>query len=174
MQEINKNIRFRVRNKGGVLGGKTLEHEVADFDWALFKNIPNAEAFVQKAYFAAAKKLVRELHERKNQTEEHHLKSMESLVARSIKFSREEIVEWCESRDWSRASFSVEPSKAIQLLKKHLPGLSSSDSAFPEHLRRRAGEIISDVADSKSDPTADYLFVKLSQEQQKQEMLYPL
>ena len=167
-------IRFTVRDKGGALGGQTLEHEVADFDWASFKNTPNAEAFVRKAYFAAAKKLVRELHEGKNQTEEHHLQSMDSLIARSLKFSREELVEWCESRDWSRASFKVEPQKAIQLLKEHLPGLSSSELAFPEHLRLRAAEIVAEVADSKSDPIADYLFVKLSQEQKPQDMLLPL
>ncbi|MDP2816313.1 MAG: hypothetical protein Q8O19_06505 [Rectinemataceae bacterium] len=167
-------IRFTVRNKGGVLGGQSLEHEVADFDWVSFKNTPNAEAFVRKAYFAAAKKLVRELHEGKNQTEEHHLQSMESLIARSIKFSREELTDWCESRDWSRASFTIEPQRAIQLLKEHLPSLSSSEFAFPEKLRLRAAEIVAEVADSKSDPVADYLFVKLSQEQKKPVLFDPL
>lgn len=159
-------IRFKVRNKGGALGGQTIEHLVATFDWEAFKNVPNAMAFVRKTYHAAAQKLVRDLHERKNQTEEHHVQSMESLIARSLKFTREEIKEWCECRDWSRVKFKVGvvPDKAIGRLKEHLPGLSSSEYAFPEKLRNGAAEIVAEVADSESDPIADYLFVKLTQE----------
>ncbi len=158
-------IRFTVRKKGGALSGQPIEHQVAEFDWGVFKNTPNAEGFVRKAYYAAAQKLVRELYERKNQTEEHHLQSMESLIARSLKFTREEIEEWCECRDWTRAKFKTDAEKAICRLKEHLPGLSSSEYAFPNNLRTRAAEIVAEVADSKSDPVADYLFVKLSQEQ---------
>lgn len=164
-------ISFTVRNKGGKLGGQTIEHSVAEFDWPTFKNTPNAEAFVKKAYYAAAQKLVRDLHEGKNQTEDHHLHSMESLVARSLKFTRDEIIEWCDSRDWTRAKFTTEPEKAIASLKEYLPNLSSSDFAFPERLRTRAAEIVAEVADSRADPVADYLFVKLSQEQKKDDLL---
>jgi hypothetical protein len=160
-------IRFRVRNKGGKFAGQILEHSVADFDWAAFKNTPNAEAFAKKAYAAAAQKLVRELYEGKNQTDDRHLQSMESLIARSLKFTRDEIVDWCDSRDWRRAKFTIPAEKAIKTLKEHLPNLSSDDFGFPENLRIRAAEIVAEVADSKSDPVADYLFVKLSQEQRK-------
>ena len=163
-------IRFTVRRKGGPLGGQTIEHQVADFDWLLFKNTPNAEAFAKKAYVAAAQKLVRELNERKSQTEEHHLQSMESLIARSLKFTREEIEDWCESRNWSVVKFTVEPQKGIALLKENLPNLTSSEFSFPEKLRARAAEIVAEVADSKSDPVADYPFVKLSQEQKKDDL----
>ena len=62
----DKMIRFRIRNRGGDFAGQTIEHKVPDFDWGLFKNTPNAEAFVKKAYFAAAQKLVRDLKEEKN------------------------------------------------------------------------------------------------------------
>jgi len=164
-------IRFTVRRKGGALSGQTIEHAVADFDWALFKNLPNAEVFVKKAYFSAAQRLVREIHEGKSQSEEHHLQSMESLVARSLKFTKDEIADWCESRDWTKASFKAEPDKSIRLLTEHLPALSSSEFSFPQHLRTRAAEIVAEVADSKADPIADYLFVKLSQEQKKQDLL---
>ncbi|TRZ64969.1 MAG: hypothetical protein D4S02_09945 [Rhodocyclaceae bacterium] len=166
-------IRFTVRKKGGALSGQPIEHLVAEFDWVMFKNTPNAEGFVRKAYYAAAQKLVRELHERKNQTEEHHLQSMENLIARSLKFTREEIEEWCECRDWSRAKFKddVDAKKAIGRLKEHLPGMSSSEYAFPDKLRIRAAEIVAEVADSKSDPVADYLFVKLSQEQTSDDLI---
>jgi hypothetical protein len=158
-------IRFTVRKRGGALGGQTIEQEVAAFDWRAFKNTANAEAFVKKAYYAAAQKLARELAEGKNQTEIHHLQTMESLIARSLKFTREEINEWCESRDWERAKFTIEREKAIRFLKENLPSLSSSDFTFRENLRERAAEIVAEVADLKADPIADFLFVKLSQEQ---------
>ena len=164
-------VRFTVRKKCGSLGGQTLEGQVAEFNWELFKNTPNAAEFVRKAYFAAAQKLIRDIHENKNQTEEHHLQSIESLIARSLKFTKEEIEEWCESRDWARAKFSVEPEKGVRLLKEHLPGLSSSDYSFPEKLRTRAAEIVAEVADSKADPVADFLFVKLSQQKSIDELL---
>ena len=158
-------IRFRVRNKGGKLGGEILEHQVAEFDWSTFKNTPNAEAFVKKAYYAAAKKLVREIHEGNRQTGDHHLQSMESLIARSLKFTREEIAEWCDSRDWGCAKFKVETEKGIAVLKEHLPGLSSSEFRFPEKIRSRAAEIVAEVANINADPVANYLFSKLTQNQ---------
>lgn len=164
-------IRFTVRKRGGRLGGQTIEQAVAAFDWAAFKNTANAEAFAKKAYYAAAQKLARELAEGKNQTEAHHLQTMESLIARSLKFTKEEINEWCEIRDWDRAKFTTEREKGIRFLKENLPSLSSSEFAFPERLRKRAAEIVAEVADSSADPIADYLFVKLSQEQQKSSIL---
>jgi hypothetical protein len=110
----------------------------------------------------------------KSQTEEHHLQSMESLIARSLKFTREEIEAWCESRDWSRAPFKVEASKGIRTLREHLPNLSSSEFTFPERLRSRAAEIVAAIADPKADPVADFLFVKLSQEQKKEAVSYDM
>jgi hypothetical protein len=160
-------MRFTVRNKGGKLSGQTLEHQVAEFDWIVFKNTPNAEAFVKKAYYAAAKRLIREIHEGNRQTRDHHLQSMESLIARSLKFTREEIAEWCDSRDWGCAKFKVEPEKGISVLKEHLPGLSSSEYRFPEKIRSRAAEIVAEVADINVDPVANYLFSKLTQDQKK-------
>lgn len=156
-------IRFTVRKKGGPSAGKTLEQSVAEFNWEKFKNTPNAEAFVKKAYFAAAQKLTRELHESKSQTEEHHLQTMESLIARSLKFTKTEIQDWCESREWGRVTFKADAEKAIGILKENLPKPSSSEFCFPINLRERAAEIIAEVADAKLDPIADYLFVKLSQ-----------
>jgi hypothetical protein len=165
---INKmamtSIRFTVRRKGGALGGQTLEHPVPEFEWHTFKNLPNSETFVKKAYLAAVQKLVREIHEAKNGTEEHHLQSMESLIARSIKFTREEIEDWCESRDWSNAKFSSDPAKAIAFLKENLPLVSANEEAFPQKHRSRAAELVASMADLKADPVADYLWVKLTQE----------
>ena len=157
-------IRFRIRNRGGNFGGQIFEHKIPEFDWNLFKNTPNAEAFVKKAYVATAQKLVRDLIEEKDGTDERHLESMEALIARSLKFTRQEILEWCENRDWTRARFTVDPKEAIATLKANLPNMSSDEFGFPLNLRSRAAEIVAEVADLKSDPLADYLFVKLAQE----------
>ena len=157
-------IRFTVRNRGGEFGGQSFEHNVPAFNWSQFKNAPNAEAFVKKAYFAAAQKLVRDLIEEKNSTDPRHLESIEALIARSLKFTRPEIQDWCESRNWALARFTSDPEAAIKTLKAHLPNLSSDEFAFPPHLRSRAAEIVAEVADFNSDPVADYLFVKLAQE----------
>lgn len=162
-------IRFTVRRKGGVLAGQTIEHEVPKFDWQSFKNLPNAEEFVKKAYFAAAQKLVREIHEGKNGTGEHHLQSMEALIARSLKFARVEIEEWCENRDWGNAGFVDEAERKIAFLKENLPLLSSNDAAFPEHLRKRAAEIVASIANIQTDPIANFLWVKLIQKPKKDE-----
>jgi hypothetical protein len=169
-----KQIRFTVRKKGGKSSGETLEHDVPAFDWGEFKNSPNAETFVKKAYFSAAQKIVREIHESKNGTEEYHLKTIESLVARSINFNSSEINDWLESRDWEQAKFTIEKSKGINFLKKNLPLLASDDSSFPEKLRDRAAELIAEIADIEADPVADYLWVKLTQESSPGDLLLSL
>lgn len=158
-------IRFRVRRRGGEFGGQMLEYNVATFDWELFKNTPNAEAFVRKAYYAAAHKLVRDLAGEMNSTRQHHVLSMENLIARSLKFTRQEIMDWCESRDWSMANFTIEAEDGVRIMKDNLPKLSSDEFAFPSQLRQRAAEIVAEVSDRETDPVANYLFVKLTQEQ---------
>ena len=158
-------IRFTIRRRGGDFAGQTYEYRVAAFDWELFKKTPNAEAFAKKAYYAAAQKLVRDMVEEKPITDEHHLISMENLIARMLKFTKQEIIDWCESREWSLAKFTIESEKAIKILKDKLPNLSSAEFAFPVKLRARAAEVVAEVADKDSDPIANYLFVKLTQPQ---------
>ena len=92
---------------------------------------------------------------------------MEALVARSIKFTREEIGEWCDSRDWEKAGFTEEAEKKVAFLKEKLPNLSSNEEGFPEKSRTRAAEIVASIADKDSDPVADFLWVKLTQEPKK-------
>lgn len=111
--------------------------------------------------------MVRELEEGKNQTEAHHLQTIESLIARSLNFTKEDIQEWCNNRNWESAAFRGDREKGIQMLKDKLPLLAGSDFAFPEEFRKRAAEIVAEVAGSSVDPVADYLFVKLSQEQKQ-------
>jgi hypothetical protein len=158
-------IRFTIRRRGGEFAGHEYTYRVAAFDWELFKNTPNAEAFTKKAYYAAAQKLVRDMVEEKPTTDEHHLVSMENLIARTLKFTKQEIIDWCESREWSLAKFTIDSEKGVKIMKDNLPNLSSAEFAFPQKLRARAAEIVAEVADKDSDPIANYLFVKLSQTQ---------
>ena len=158
-------IRFTIRRRGGEFAGHTYEYRVAAFEWDLFKNTPNAEAFAKKAYYAAAQKLVRDMVEEKPSTDEHHLISMENLIARTLKFTKQEIIYCCDSRDWSQAKFAIDSDKGVEIMKDKLPNLSSAEFAFPAKLRVRAAEIVAEVADKDSDPIANYLFVKLTQTQ---------
>ena len=166
-----KAIRFTVRNRGGASGGKTIEHEVPEFDWAAFKNTVNAEAFVKKAYFSAAQRICREIHEKKNGTTEDHLQSVESLIARSINFTQGEIEDWINSRDWRRVESVNNRDKAIAFLKKNLPLLANTDQAIPEKAREKVAELVAGLADPDADPVADYLWVKLTQDQTSDELL---
>ncbi len=169
-----KQIRFTIRNKGGKLGGQTIKHDVPAFDWETFKNLPNAETFVKKSYFAAAQRIVREIHEGKNSTDEDHLQSVDSLITRSVKFTQKEIKDWLKSRDWEQAHFKVDKNKAIELMETNLPLLANSKSSFPEQLRNRAAEIVAEIADTGADPIADYLWVMLTQEIKKDDLLESL
>jgi hypothetical protein len=158
-------ISFTIRRRGGEFAGQKYEYRVAAFDWELFKNAPNAEAFAKKAYYAAAQKLVRDMVEEKPSTDEHHLISMENLMARMLKFTKQEIIDWCDSREWSLAKFSIDSEQGIKIMKDNLPKLSSAEFAFPSKQRARAAEIVAEVANKDSDPIANYLFVKLTQPQ---------
>lgn len=44
------------------VGNKHAERKVPDFDWEAFRgNMPNAEAFARKSYFAAMQRFIREI-----------------------------------------------------------------------------------------------------------------
>mgnify|MGYP003622360678 CR=1 FL=1 len=59
-------IEFVVRNRNGSKsGGQKIKGEIENFDWEKFKNIPNAAAFVKKAYEREARQLMLQLHENK-------------------------------------------------------------------------------------------------------------
>ncbi|MRR51495.1 MAG: hypothetical protein EG825_11370 [Rhodocyclaceae bacterium] len=157
-------IQFRVRDKGGPSAGMVLEQKIPAFDWEAFTKLPNARAYVEKAYLADAKKRIREIHEHRNGTEKRHLQSMENLIARSLNISEREIQEWIDSRDWSGAKFTRPQEQGIAFLAKYLPSVAKSDYAFPEMYRLRAAEIVAGIANAGSDYIADYLFTKLTQE----------
>lgn len=145
-------ISFVVRNKGGPAGGQLLSAEVPAFDWGQFKNTPNAEQFVKKAYIATVKKIVRESELRQNRTDNLDLSSVEAVITRSLSFTKSEIKDWIDTRDWSGNE------KAKSILEKHVSSLASRDNPFSDELSKKiAGDVIASVADD-ADPVADFLF----------------
>lgn len=156
------NYMFTVKNKGGESAGKVLENEVPDFDWEEFKKLPLARVFAKKAYFEEVKKIMREIEEgRKNQTMECDLQSMESIIARSLKFTKEEISEWLDKRNWDKFPKLKNPEQ-LESLKERLLNLSRGSVIFEEELRKKYADYVAEVADKPTDVVADYLFSRLS------------
>jgi hypothetical protein len=160
----NISISFRVRQRanGGPTAGKTLIGEAQDFNLSEFLNAPNAEKFIRNAYLSEAKKIIRELDERKNGTVESDLTSYETVIARSLSFTQADVKEWIETRDWSRAK-DVKNIEELQLaLKKQLPAMASRSHPFTKEVAERlADKVIAVVADNE-DPVADFLFTTLT------------
>lgn len=156
------NYSFRVKDKGGPSGGKTLSRDVPAFDWENFKNTPNAEEFVKKVYFASLKKIIRELDEHKNGSVESDLDSTETVIARALSFTQDEIKEWLKTRDWSKAKQVQDISKVLPEIEKHLPKLASRRNHFTADVSAKiADKIIAAVADDP-DPIAEFLFTTLT------------
>lgn len=153
---INReNIIHRVKNKGGPSAGKSLSGSAPKFDWESFKNTPNAEEFVKKAYSAAIIKIIREIEDHKNGSVETDLNSMETIIARSLSFTRAEIKGWIENRDWDQIP---DIAKFLPDIKRRLPELASRRNPFSAMVSERlAYKVISAVADVPHDPIADFL-----------------
>ncbi|MBK7548860.1 MAG: hypothetical protein IPI20_14035 [Rhodoferax sp.] len=155
-------VTFRVRDKGGPSGGKTISQSVPEFELADFMKTPNAEEFVKKAYYANVKKIMREVEERKNGSTLSDLQSTEAIVARSLAFTKEEISDWVSSRDWSKASQVKDIEKVKVSMVKYLPQLAMRKNPFSTEIAVRIADVvIAAVADSP-DPVADYLFSVLT------------
>ncbi len=154
---------FEVRNRGNgnALSGKQLTREIPDFNFEEFRKSPNAEEFMRKAYFSAVKKIMREAENHINGTETSDLDSYESIIARSLVVTKKEIIEWEESRDWSKATEIKNPAKSIPYLKKQLPSLSDRNNPFEKERADQVAKIVAAVAD-KPDRIADYLFTTLT------------
>lgn len=154
--------KFTVKNKGGKSAGKVLENEVPDFDWEEFKKLPLAKVFAKKAYFEEVKKIMREIEEaQKNQTMECDLQSMESIIARSLKFTKKEISEWFDKRNWDKFPKLKNP-ELLESWKKRLLNLSQGSVIFEEESRKKYADCVAEVADKPTDDVADYLFSRLS------------
>ena len=155
-------ISFRVKDKGGPSSGKTVSADVPTFDWESFKNTPNAEEFVKKTYFAAVKKIVREIGEHKNGSVKSDLDSAETVIARALSFTQDEIKEWLKTRDWSKAIQIQDIAKVLPEIEKHLPKLASRRNHFTAEVSAKiADKIIAAVTDDP-DPIAEFLFTTLT------------
>jgi len=74
-----------------------------------------------------------------------------------LSYTKNEIVEWIDRRDWDAAKLKIPVDQAIDILKKKLTKVSVVSVAEKDRL----AEIISSVADTP-DPIADYLFSRLT------------
>lgn len=155
--------KFTVRNKGGKSAGMDLENEVPDFDWEEFKKLPLARVFAKKAYFEEILKIMREINGNENQTMDCDLQSMESVIARSLTFTKPEIREWFDKRNWDVDGFpEFKKPAALEKFKTALLTLSRGPVIFEEERRKKYANLVAKVADKPTDDVADYLFSRLS------------
>ena len=155
-------LKFRVKDKGGALGGKEITSDIPVFDFEEFMRSPNADEFVKKAYYAAAKKITRELEEGKNGTVAADLSSFEMIIARTLNFTRSDIQKWLAGRDWSKIAKFEKASEIRTYLEDWLPQLASRVNAQHAQFSNKVAEkVITELSDKK-DPIADYLFVLLT------------
>lgn len=153
--------KYTVKNKGGKSAGKVLENEVPDFDWEEFKKLPLADQFAKKAYLEALQKIMLDIEEEKNQTMKCDLQSIESVIARSLKFTKAGIGEWFDKRNWDGFP-KLENTKVRERFKAQLLSLSQGGIPIPEESRKKWANIVAKVADKPTDDVADYLFSRLS------------
>jgi len=164
-------VSFLVRDKGGASAGSTISVDAPEFNWEDFKNTPNAEEFAKKAYFAAVKKIAREINERKNGTTKSDLSSVEAVIARSLSFTQDEIRKWFETRDWTKANQVRDIATVLPKIEKSLLILASRQNPFSaEASEKIAYKIIASVADDQ-DPIADFLFTILTTSRSDEELL---
>ena len=157
-------FRFRNTKENGDLAGATQSMDVPSFDWELFKNLPNAELFVRRAYKSLLQKLVRDLKlGYKNGTSAKELLSLEAVITRSFHFKKTDIARWCEERDWNSLDLKS-PETIVPTLKKLLPKYAYRDDVITdEEQRRKVAQLVAGISDRKKDDIAEYLWVKLTQ-----------
>lgn len=161
-----ESVTYRVRDKGGKLGGKKLSFEIPRFELEAFLKAPNADEFIKKAYLSAAKKIGREVEERKMRSVPADLSSYEMIIARSLKYTKQDISNWLNSRDWSRISHFKNPANIRAGVEAFLPKLAMRQNYHePDFSLKVAKDIVAALA-SKPDPVAEYLFVMLSVDRQ--------
>ena len=162
--KISRKFKFRKTKDNREIGGTEQEYQVPLFDWDKFKNLPNSELFVRNAYYSLVQKLVRDiLLGEINGTSENNIQSMESVIARSFNFKKNDIEQWCKSRDWANSTLQNQD-KNIPILIQELPKYAISDHVIQDiKVRTRLAEIIAEIADRKTDDIAEFLWVKLTQ-----------
>jgi len=163
---IKKTFKFRKSKDNGKLRGTTQEYLVPKFDWDEFKNLPSAGLFVRRAYYSQVHKIVRDILLEKEKISADNIQSMESVITKSLYFTKKDIEDWCKERNWENATFSCDREKGIQNLTKRLPMLAVKDADyvfFTKEKKERASNIIAEVSDRKTDDISEYLWLKLTE-----------
>ena len=161
-KKIAFSFRVRIRGKSGPSGGKTLSGDIPEFSLEEFRKTPNADVFVRKAYFAAVRTIMREIDQGTSGTVPDDLQSIESVVARSLKFTKDEIREWVQSRDWTRVKDNKDVPALVKRMEELLPELAARRNIFDEEASRQvADKVIAAVCDEQ-DPVAEFLFTTLT------------
>jgi hypothetical protein len=151
-------VSFTVKDKKGKSAGKVLAADVPEFDWESFKNTPNANEFVKRAYYAEVKKIIREIRETRNGTVETDLESFEAIITRSLSFTKQDIRDWMSTRDWNKAAEAKDIRKVVDYITPLLPEVALRKNPFPnEDALKLADKVISAVCDSPIDPVADFI-----------------
>jgi hypothetical protein len=144
------------------MGGRNISFGAPVFDFDEFRKTPNAGEFVRKAYNAAVKKIAREVEGRENGSVPADLGSYEMIVARSLKFTRADIVRWLNERDWSKIAALKEPERVRASMENWLPTLAGRVNYLQERPSNNiALKIVATLA-GKPDPVADFLFIVLT------------
>lgn len=173
--ELEKNVprptkfsyRVRQRRNGSRLAGKTISIEIPSFEWDVFKNTPNAQEFVRRAYMAEAKKQARIAAEKGGELTCPVICSMEEFLLAALRFTKSDIQEWLATRDWESPDYNI-PERSRALLKKVLPmvvtehGLDALHRQWSKEKRDKAYQYVADLADKPDDPVADFIGSKLT------------
>jgi len=163
---IKKTFKFKKSKNNGTLGGTTQEYLVPEFNWDEFKNLPSAELFVRRAYDSQVQKIVRDISREKGKSSGDNLQSIESVITRSLCFTKKDIEDWCKERNWEEAPLKGDREKGIQYLTERLPMLAVKDADnvfFTKERKERAANIIAEISDRKTDDISEYLWLKLTE-----------
>lgn len=157
-----KRTTYRVKDKGGPMGGREITYEAPEFVLSEFLRTPNAEHFIKKAYEAEVRKIAREVEEGKNGSVKADLSTYEMIVARSLKFTKSEVTHWLETRDWARIAKYNDPEGLRKSMEEWLPSLATRVNYRDSRPSNAVAEkVVAALADTP-DPVADFLFVMLT------------
>jgi hypothetical protein len=164
--------RVRQRSNGSPVAGKMVSIVIPPFDWEAFKNTPNAQQFVKKAYIAEAKKQARIAAEKGVDSAPHIIRTMEEFLLIGVRFSADEIKEWLKTRDWSKAQFK-KPEEGKKALEQYLPLVATDRGLDKLHLKWKSKAArdqvygyVADIADHPDDPVADFIASSLDQQRE--------
>ena len=143
---------------------QTISGEAPEFVLQEFMSAPNAKEFIRKAYISSIRKIVTDIDEGRSGTVTSDLESMEAVIARSLKFTREDITDWINSRDWTQVKNVANIGLVTANMKKLLPELATRRNPFSAQDSERVVLIVMAAVMDKDDPVGEYILTTLSTE----------